>query len=81
MNPLGNGYTGGNLPPQLKQNIQQVKQMMNMFNGNPNTLIQQNPMLNEIMQTYKGQSPQQIFMELARQRGIDPNAIINELRK
>lgn len=78
MNPLGNGNVG--LNQGISQNIQQVKQMMKMFNGNPTEIIKQNPMLNQIMQTYRGQNPQQIFMNLCKQRGVDPNAILKELQ-
>lgn len=78
MNPLGNGNIGG-LSPQLMQNIQQVKQMMSMAQ-NPNLLLQQNPMLNQIMQAYRGQNPRQVFETLARQKGVDPEAIIRELQ-
>ena len=81
MNPLGNGNIGNNLPLGLQQNIQQAKQLMNMFNGNPQQIIQQNPMLNQIMQTYKGQDLKSVFYSLASQKGIDPEAIINELQK
>ena len=80
MNPLGNGNVGG-LPPQMMQNIKQVKGMMNMFQGNPMALAQQNPMLNQVMQMCKGQNPEQLFYSMCRQRGVDPNMIINELRK
>ena len=67
------------LPPQLLQNIKQVKQMMS-FAQNPSAIIQNNPMLNQIMQAYNGQNPQQIFTTLCQQRGIDPNVILDELR-
>ena len=78
MNPLGNGNLNM-LPPQLRQNIQQIKQMMNALQ-NPNAILQQNPMLNQLMQTDRGQDPQQIFRSLCQQKGVDPDAIIKELR-
>ena len=78
MNPLGNGNIGG-LPPQFRQNIQQIKQMMGTIKD-PNTLIRQNPMLNQVMQAYSGQDPRQIFMLLCQKNGINPDAILNELR-
>lgn len=82
MNPLGNGNTPNTqLSPQMMQNIQQVKGMMQMMNGNPMALAQQNPMFNQVMQMCKGQDPQQIFMTMCKQRGFDPNAILRELRK
>lgn len=77
MNPLGNG---NGLPPELVQNIQQVKGMMSMFKGNPQALIQQNPMLNQIMQMYQGQNPKDIFMNMCKQKGINPEQIINMLK-
>lgn len=76
MNPL----TSSKLSPQLMQNIQQVKHMMRMVNGDPTVLAQQNPMLSQVMQMCRGQNPQQMFMDLCKNRGIDPNAILNELR-
>lgn len=80
MNPLGNGNLGG-LPPQMRQNIQQVKGMMNMFKGNPMALAQQNPMVGQIMQMCKGQNPEQVFYAMCQQQGVNPNDILNELRK
>ena len=64
MNPLGNGNIGS-LPVGLKQNIQQIKAMMN----NPTAILQQNPMFSQIMQTYKGQ------------KGVNPDAVLSELQK
>ena len=76
MNPLGNGNLGG-LPANMMQNIQQIKTMMN----NPTAFIQQNPMLNQIMQAYKGQDLKSVFYNLAQQKGVNADAILNELRK
>lgn len=82
MNPLGNGNMNmGGLPPQMLQNIQQVKGLMRMANGNPMALAQQNPMIGQVMQMCKGQNPQQIFYAMCQQQGINPNEIINELFK
>ena len=80
MNPLGNENIGG-LPPQMKQNIQQIKGLMQMANGNPMALAQQNPALAQVMQMCKGQNPEQMFYAMCKQQGINPNDIINELRK
>ena len=80
MNPLGNGNIGG-LPPRMAQNIQQVKGLMRMANGNPMLLAQQNPAFAQVMNMCKGQNPEQLFYDMCRQKGIDANAIINELRK
>lgn len=81
MNPLGNNPPQNNqLPPQMRQNIQQVKELMQVLQGNPAQLMQQNPMLNQVMQMCKGQDPQQVFMAMCKQRGFDPQAILDELR-
>lgn len=87
MNPLvNNSFQQTNinaLPPQLKQGIQQAKSLMKMMNSNPAQLVQQNPLvsqLKQIEQTYRGQNLEGVFMNMCKSRGIDPNAIINELR-
>lgn len=43
MNPLGNG---NGLSPELMQNIKEVKAFMGMLKGNPQAMMQQNPMFN-----------------------------------
>ena len=78
MNPLGNN--GTQLPPELQQNIQQIKGFMHAINGDPSQLAQQNPMFNQVLQMCKGQDPQQLFMAMCKQRGVDPEAILRELR-
>ena len=83
MNPLGNGNsqnTTGDLPPQLKQNIQQVKGFMNMMRGDPTAMLQNNPMMNQVMQMCRGQNPESVFKNMCKQMGVDPDALINELR-
>lgn len=81
MNPLGKGTIPVNtLSPQMMQGLKQIKGMMQMMNGNPMALAQQNPMFNQVMQMCKGQDPQQVFMAMCKQRGVDPDAILKELR-
>lgn len=82
MNPLGNGNTNNVcIPPQMQQSIQQVKGMMNMMSGNPMAMAQKNPMMNQVMQMCQGQNPEQVFYAMCKQRGIDPQAFLNEFRK
>ena len=80
MNPMNNLYGGDGLSPQLQQNIQQVKNMMRMANGDPNALLQQNPMLSQVMQMTNGKNPRDLFYSLARQRGVDPDKLLKELK-
>ena len=86
MNPLNNGNNQG-LPPQLQQSIQQMKGLMNMASGNPNQMLEQlgkqNPQFNQVLQMCngKGQSAEQLFYSMCKQQGIDPQAVLNQLRK
>lgn len=79
MNPLGNGNVGG-MPPQFHQNIQQVKGLMQMAQGNPIALAQQNPAVAQVMQMCQGKDPQKMFYDLCKQMNVDPETILNELR-
>lgn len=82
MNPLGNGNinNGSSLPPQLLQNIRQVKNMMGLFRGDPRALLQQNPQMAQVMQMCQGQNPETVFKNMCQKNGIDPDAFIKELR-
>lgn len=80
MNPLGNGNLSNGLSPEIMQNIQQVKGMMNMLKGNPQTIMQQNPMLNQVMQMCQGKNPETVFKSMCKSKGIDPDAFINALK-
>ena len=86
MNPLNNNFNGG-LSPQLLQSINQMKTIMNMASGNPNQMVKQlakqNPQLNQILQMCngKGQTPEQLFYAMCSERGIDPQAVLDQLRR
>lgn len=88
MNPLldnMNFQTNNNgLTPELSNNIAQVKNLLNTINKTPAQLLNQNPAFNQIMQVanmYKGQNLEQVFKSMCASRGIDPNAVLNELLK
>lgn len=69
--------------PQLNEEyIQQLKTLMH--SGNPSQFLAQataqNPQLKSIMSMIaNGGDPKTIFENLARQRGIDPNLILDKL--
>lgn len=73
--------------PQL-QNNQGIQQIINMAKsgGNPMQMIQsiagQNPQMQNMMNILNSgkMSPKQLFMNMANQRGINPNEIINMLK-
>lgn len=83
MNPLKNN---NGLPPQLIQSINQIKGIMNMAKGNPNQIFEQlgkqNPQFNQILQMCngQGQNPEQLFYSMCKQQGIDPQAVLKQLR-
>jgi hypothetical protein len=79
INPFGNNFKQtSNI--NLNSNILQVKQLMKMSQNNPAALLQQNPMIGQIMQMYRGQNLQSVYMNMCKQKGVDPNVILNELR-
>lgn len=81
MNILGNGGgSGGGLPPQLMQSIQQVRGIMGMAQGNPMAMLQNNPQFAQVMQLCKGQNPQTVLENMCKQQGINPQDLINALK-
>lgn len=88
MNPLLNNHnpipSQNGMPPQLRQGIQEIKGFMRMMQSSPHAILQQNPMmsqLNQVAQSFKGQNLQTVYMNMCKERGIDPNVILNELRQ
>lgn len=77
MNPLSNN-TPGNLAP--------IKNMMQMLNSvqNPqavlNMLAQKNPQFAQVMHLVQGRNPQEVFYEMCKQRGVNPDDILNQLK-
>lgn len=76
----GGAKIGGGLPPQLMQSIQQVKGIMQMTQGNPMAMLQNNPQFAQVMQLCKGQNPQTVLENMCRQQGINPQDLINALK-
>ena len=87
MNTLYQQMTN-NQSQSLQNNFKQIKQMMNMCKGasNPQQLIMnlanQNPQMKQVINLIQnsGKSPKDLFYEMAQQKGIDPNQIINMLQ-
>lgn len=79
MNPLcGNNVGVPNLAP--------LKSMMQMFNSaqNPQAalqmLAQKNPQVAQAMQLVQGRNPKEVFYEMCKQRGVNPDDILNQLK-
>lgn len=70
------------------QSINSIKNMASMLNGNSNPeqmlsmLAGQNPQLGQVMQLLnsKNMSPKDMFMQVAKQQGINADEVINMLK-
>lgn len=80
MNPLGKNVTKG----QPSNPMNNVLQFMN-GGMNPQQILRNNPnanaMVNQLQQMAGGKSPKEFAMEVAKQRGIDPNQLIQLVNK
>lgn len=81
MNPLNSGIN-----PQMMQNIQQLKGMMQQFKTmqNPNavfqTMAQNNPQMQQVLQMCQGKNPKDVFYSMCQQQGVNPEQILNMLK-
>ena len=88
MNQLYQQMMGNRSPSLPNNNISQIKQMMNMFRGSNNpqqllmNLANQNPQMKQVMTMVQnsGKSPKDLFYELARQKGVNPDEILKQLQ-
>ena len=68
--------------------VNQIKQMFNLLKSaqNPqallNNMASQNPQLKQVMEVINqhGGDPKKAFYDIAKERGIDPNEILNQLK-
>lgn len=78
------GFQGDN----RNQNVETAKSIFGMLNGSSNpyqllvNIAAKNPMIKNIMDSAdkSGKSYQDMFYELAKQKGVDPDNIINQLK-
>lgn len=68
-------------------NLQQIKQLMQMVKSskNPQAILQtigsQNPQFQQAINLIRaGNNPRDLFYALAKQKGVDPNIIIQALQ-
>ena len=85
MNVLNNNsvmknYNRQNNSPNITEGIRRAKQLMQLSNSNPYTILQQNPQVQQILQMYKGKNLKDVYYSMCQRQGIDPNVILNELR-
>lgn len=84
---MGGSNTGNNQNPQ-NNNMSVVKSIVGMLSGSANPyqvltgIAAKNPMIKNVMDSANnsGKSYKDIFYELAKQKGVDPNSIISQLK-
>lgn len=84
---FGNAQTS-TTNPNILNNLQQIKGMMNLVQGanNPTammeSMISQNPRLKEVMEfvNQNGGDAKAAFYAMAKQKGVDPEQILSLLR-
>ena len=72
----------------MVQNLQPIKNMMNMLRGagNPSMMLQQmtaqNPQMQQVMNyvNENGGNAKQAFYKLAQEKGVNPDEILNMLK-
>ena len=72
--------------PSLPNNLKQIKGMMNAMKSarNPQqflmNMVQNNPNMKPVMDMLRsGSNPKELFYSMAKEKGLDPNAIIQAL--
>lgn len=72
----------------INNNLNQIKQMMNMVRsaGNPQammqSMVQSNPQMKQVMEivNQSGGDPKAAFYKMAEEKGIDPEQVLSMLR-
>lgn len=90
MNSLYNQLNSASQTPtsQSQINIDQIKNMMNVIRSSRNprmafeSMVQSNPQIQSVMNTIRqnGGDPKTAFLNLARQKGVNPDDILQLLR-
>lgn len=64
----------------------QLKNILTLVNAqqNPQAILQQvaqkNPQMAQVMQLVQGRNPQEVFYDMCKQKGVDPESILSQLR-
>ena len=82
-NPFKQPFGGGTMPV---GNIAPFKNMLSMLNASQNPqaalqmLAQKNPQMAQVVNLVGGRDPKDVFYELCKQKGVNPDDILNQLR-
>lgn len=83
-NPFKQPFGGGGTVP--VGNLAPLKNMLSMLNAaqNPQAalqmLAQKNPQMAQVMNLVGGRDPKDVFYELCKQKGVNPDDILNQLK-
>ena len=88
MNKLYQSLMGNRNVSPVNPNVQTVKNIFNLINGSSNPmqmilgLASKNPTIQNVinMTSQSGKSYEQVFYDLAKEKGVDPNSILNQLK-
>lgn len=70
---------GFTVPQELRNMMQTIKTVSNP-QAAFNQMAQNNPAMQQVMQMCNGRDPQQVFYEMCKQRGVDPESVLSQLR-
>lgn len=82
MNPLAQMMASGT----EGSAVGSIHNMVEMMKGiqNPQAVLQQvarqNPMMGQVLQLCRGKDPKQVFYQMCRERGVDPDNILRQIR-
>lgn len=85
-NPFKQGVSNAQIGNIGIPNLAPLKDMLAMLNSaqNPqaalNMLAQKNPQVGQVMKMIGGRNPQEVFYSMCKERGINPDDILNQLK-
>lgn len=81
-----NNFAPYQVPVPQNNGLAQIKQAYKFIQSaaNPTAALQQaaqnNPALGQVMNLCAGKNPEQVFYELCKMRGVNPQDVINQLK-
>lgn len=81
MNNLYQQYNQSFGKSSAQNNNLTLKQLISLYKNNPNQFMQANPQFQQVTQfvNQNGGNPKEVFYQLAKQKGVDPSSILNQL--
>lgn len=70
---------GFTVPQELRNMMQTIKTVSNP-QAAFSQMAQNNPAMQQVMQMCNGRDPQQVFYDMCKQRGVDPESVLSQLR-